>query len=281
MKKIIYLISISLVFFAMSCEEFTDDYILDGERVTAFVDFNSYDSYDGSIVNEGADTSWFRINAPAFVLEATTINLTFGGDAVYGTDFVVVSYTGDNRDYPTISNASASGFTITISIDHSFEDADQNIFGIVPLTDDASDGDKSLTISISNASTESGMSLRTSRIEGQNSFTLTLKDIDCPSDLAGTYTAVFAGDMGAGSLTMEVFAEEGNGNYSVADFTAGAFGVAIPGIFKDACGNISGESSDYPGFSISGTADEANGTISLSCSYDGGPYYWTIEMTKQ
>lgn len=138
MKNIFYIIAIfSLITY--SCEDF-DEYAL--QDLPGYVAFNApgeTSTIAAADVDENAGSVTFNIEVPTGTLSDITVSFSFGGSAVFGTDF-------------TVASSSSSGGTIIL--DHDAGDVinfDNVDLVITILTDGVVDGDKTLTITLTDA----------------------------------------------------------------------------------------------------------------------------------
>lgn len=170
MKKI-YAIILSLGVL-MSC----DDYDLEDQGfilqdLPGYVAFNapgtSVNLSDVSVAEDDGSAS-FEVENPTGSLSDITVSYTLSGSAVFGVDY-------------TIAGASASGGQVLLPIN----DGDVNtlIHGdieITLLTDDVVDGDKTLTITLTNAVNESGETFAVGRggLDILRNATVIISDID-------------------------------------------------------------------------------------------------------
>lgn len=266
-----------------SCETEYDllDQGFDLDELPAYVAFDA----PGNTINLDAESATegdevvFTIENPTGTLSDITVNYEFGGSAEFGTDFMV-------------EGASASGGSIVLDHDpRDFQFLDNVDLVVNLLTDGVTDGDKSLTITLVSAVNAEGSSLAVGR--GGTDFlktaTINISDADCASDLAGNYLFDITGDLGeAEGLPAVITEADGNGNYVIDDFAAGAFGEAVPYEFSVACGVVSGPAmstiSEGVSATITGTADEEAKTIVMNvvlncCGGEGSEY--TLNLTRQ
>ncbi|MBN1925652.1 MAG: hypothetical protein JW798_07450 [Prolixibacteraceae bacterium] len=280
MKTTKYLILISFaVLSLLGCEEYVDERIDFSNQYGPFVAYHDYDVYKLVEVTENDDAVNYRVNVSPDLYEDVIVKFKMEGDAVYGTDFMVTEHVDEDENVAfTVSNASDNGFELTIPYDIDWSDADRSFFEIQPLTDGISDGNKQLDIIMESAETSSGVVLHTGRIDEQDTITIIFSDVDCPSDLGGTYTATFGGFLD-GIVTDLVLTEQAiNGVYDMDDFAGLAFGEPVPATFNDACGAISGTVQLDTPATIIGIVNE-DGSIDLEVTY--ATYFWTIHLVKQ
>ncbi len=99
---------------------------------------------DDEMTTEDGGTVSFKIECPTGTLSDITVNYSFGGDAVFGTDF-------------TVAGATASGGSAVIEHDVNDNLNRDNVdLDIELLTDGVQDGLKTLTITLTSASNAEG-----------------------------------------------------------------------------------------------------------------------------
>ena len=138
MKNIFYIIVIfSLITY--SCEDFDEFALQDLPGYVAFNAPGETSTVADANVDENAGSVTFNIEAPTGTLSNITVSFSFGGSAIFGTDF-------------TVASSSASGGTIILDHDPSdVNDFDNVDLVITILTDGIADGDKTLTITLADA----------------------------------------------------------------------------------------------------------------------------------
>lgn len=143
-----YSIFVFCILFAFSCgNDFVLEDYYDLEQLPGYVAFNGDGTsvkLDDEMTTEDGGTVTFEIEVPTGTLSDVTVTYSFGGDAVFGTDF-------------NVEGASASGGTAIIK--HDVNDnlnRDHADLDIELLTDGVQDGQKTLTITLETASNAAG-----------------------------------------------------------------------------------------------------------------------------
>jgi|GEM_PF-2298346 len=249
----------------------------------AYVAFNAPGEnaiMDDIEVDENAGSVSLNIEAPTGTLSDITVDYTFGGDAVFGTDF-------------DVSGATANGGSIVLKVDPTdVQDFDNVDLDIDILTDGATDGDKTLTVTIVGGVNADGDMFVGGR--GGTDFlktaTIKIADVDCASDLTGTYSTLTDGTSGTAFPYTVTITESAtvNGEYTFSDITGGLYAIGYsaadqPAIVNDNCGVLS--LVDQPDtvfgndlFNGTGTVN-ADGTLTLTWSNGFGDF-GTTTFTK-
>ena len=168
MKKILNIIAICLIL--LSCEDFDfADQGFDLEQLPGYV---AYATSGGTVeapvkdVTEATASTSFRVENATGSSTDITFSFSFGGDAVFGTDF-------------NVANSTATGGTLIIKNntkdvnDYNFADLKVNI-----LTDGVTDGLKTLTITLISATDGDGNSITVGRGNYMKVATVNITDID-------------------------------------------------------------------------------------------------------
>lgn len=147
MKKLFYILTFTS-FLLYSCEDFdladNDIALQDLPGYVAFNGSGESATIDDVNVAEGDPDVSFNIEVPTGTLSDITVDFSFGGTAVFGTDF-------------SVANSSAGGGSITLPHNPSdVEDFDNVDLVISILTDGVADGDKTLTITLTGATGDDG-----------------------------------------------------------------------------------------------------------------------------
>lgn len=171
MKKLFYILTIASVTM-YSCDDFElADSDIALQELPGYVAFNG-SGEDATLADIGSaeDEGDVAINieVPTGTLSDINVDFSFGGTAVFGTDF-------------TVSNSSASGGSIVLAHNPSdVEDYDNVDIVATMLTDGVADGDKTLTITLTGASGTDGTVFAVGR--GGTDFlktaTVNISDID-------------------------------------------------------------------------------------------------------
>ena len=174
MKHYIKFLIILGIFSLAACEDFDlEDQGIVLEDLPGYVAFNG----DGSSINldtldvnedAGLDDDAFNIENPTGTLSDITVSFEFSGTAVFGTDF-------------TVPNSTAAGGTIILDNDVSDVNFFNNVdFPITFLTDNAQDGEKILTITLTSAVNMDGDTFEVGRggTETLRSATVRISDVD-------------------------------------------------------------------------------------------------------
>lgn len=202
-----------------------------------------------------------------------TVNYNFSGSAAFGADF-------------TIDGASATGGTITLPYDAQSTEITTADLMVTLLQDGITDGDKSVTFNLTDASASDGSPVEAGQAGMFKEITLNIADVDCASDLAGIYNYVASGAFEGATGVVEITKLEGAANYAISDFAAAAFGDPVPYEFASACGGIIAPAASVISegimATITGTADEETKEIVLNvtlncCGAEG--LTWTLTLT--
>lgn len=265
------------------CEDITNPVEEFGQLADPYVRFET-----SQAVGTPASTNLVILQLPTRVTEDVTVTYSFGGDAVFGEDFVVVDADGNVRN-----DVTAAGGTAVIPYDSSqTQFARDTIFIFVPF--DATDG-RTLEVEIESAVTESGVAIETGYIERFRVFDLSIEGfVDIPT---GTYSAARSGDFGDGSGTVTITkpAEPTEVDGTPYDFLlsdvqgdAGVFGVPIPWAFSVTSGGTVILPSRAAGIGVTadvvGEFDFSTNTLELDLELTccGAPGFgWSLEAVRQ
>jgi len=226
---------------------------------------------------------------PTRVEEDVEIDFTFGGDAVFGEDFVVVDADGNPR-----TDITAAGGTATIEFD-----PEQTLFGrdtlrvFVPF--DATDG-RTLEVEITAARAESGRAIETGFIDRFRTAQLAIEGfVDIPF---GTYVGTRTGDFGSGNAQVTITKPAtpitaGGETFLLllSDYSgdAGIFGIPIPWALSVTSGGTVLASSASPQFGtvtsdVVGTFNFDTNTLTLdvelTCCGAAG-FGWRLRVSRQ
>lgn len=212
--------------------------------------------------------------------EDVTINYTFGGDAVFGDDFVVTDASGT-----PLPDVTASGGSITIEANPEAEAPEDTIYLSVPT--DATVGAQA-TVQIASATLASGEDAIVGRLGDFTTFTLTITAIP-----TGTYTGQLTGDLGTGTVSIEITVDPVTVDGTEYEFRMNDFAVNIFGEPIDWAFNVLGDgtvefSPSSPSFNvtaiITGSYDFNTSTLSfdteLTCC-GGSGLMWTQVVTLE
>jgi len=226
MKKLIYILFASVMILTGCSEDFElndndldlNVQLLEGEYV-AF----SADGANTTVAPEDAkegETVELNIEIPTGSESDVTVNFTFGGTAVYGTDF-------------TVPGGSGAGGSVVIVPDDGGGTAniiDNADIVVTLLTDDTQDGNKTLEVILASASNGDGEVLvgrgGTDILKSQ---TVNISDVDC-GDVAGLYDVtgdILVDDFGSGpyAYTDRIALADCSveGEYAISDITGGLY----------------------------------------------------------
>lgn len=238
-----------------------------------------------------ASTNLVIFQLPTRVTEDVTVTFSFGGDAVFGEDFLVVDAAGNVR-----TDVTASGGTAVIPYDTTQTAfARDTVFIFVPF--DASDG-RTLEIEIEGAVTESGVAIETGYIDAFRIFNLSIEGFVAVP--AGSYAATrtspnFGPAAGTVTITQAPTEVEGTTyDFVISDVQgnpAGIFGIPIPWAFSvTSGGTVIAASTDPEGFGVvgevTGSYDFGSNTLSLHmvldcCGVAGLGWNWDVDAVLQ
>lgn len=157
----------AVVFFTACGNDFETEEFYDLEELPGYVSFvdgtTNNATIDTAFVAEDAGSVTFTIATPTGTLSDINITYDISGSAVAGTDY-------------NIANAGS----ITLATDpEDFQDRDQVDLAIEILTDDVTDGEKTLTITLTGASNSEGsMAVGRGGTDFLKSATVVIGDID-------------------------------------------------------------------------------------------------------
>lgn len=293
MKKISYILFSILItgFYACETDYDAEDQGVILEELPKYVVFsvpgvvNTIDAVDVSEADGDTDDS-INVEIPGGTVSDVTVNYTFGGTAVFGTDF-------------TIAGATSTGGSVTIEYNNT-----PNIDGlafnsdivVTLLKDDVQDGNKTLIITLTDASNDEGsIAVGRGGTDALKSVTINISDVDC-GDVAGVYDVVgtiLVDDFGSGpySYTDQIALTDCSveGEYTISDITGGLYTNAYadayaavtggasativfdptidgPVTWEDVSDEFDGEIIEDPLSATSSNYDATTGTISI---------YWT------
>jgi len=232
--------------------------LLDGKYV-AFSADGANTSIDPEDAKEGESVE-LNVEIPTGTTSDVTVNFTFGGTAVYGTDF-------------TVPGGSSAGGTVVIVPDDGGGTANiiDNVDIVVTLlTDDNQDGNKTLEVILASASNAEGtVNVGRGGTDLLKSQTVNIADVDC-GNVAGLYNVtgtILVDDFGSGPYAYDdriALADcSVEGEYSISDITGGlytndyatAYGVAPAGAVIEFDSTVDGP------VTWSGVSDQFGGDV--------------------
>ncbi len=248
--------------FAVSCEEVDETFDIEGTAGNPYV--RILPNADTVVVNEGG-TYALILTVSHSVRENVSVNydLTLMNGAELGEDIVLANNSGN------------SGVLVIPHLSETTVTDRDTLFFRFP-TDGVPDGDKRVRFEITGASTASDQAIDFGA-PGQKKFIyFKIIDVDCPSDLDGTYNSgnnCFAGDA---SIPTWVKVPDTNADYQVSDFTGGYYAFAgvpqIPALITEACGSVAAEDFAFSVLrftNMSGVVNQ-NGSITLKWTESTG-----------
>lgn len=239
-----------------ACEDITNPIEEFGALEDPFVRFES-----ATTVGTPGSTQAVVVELPTRVEEDVTVEVAFGGDAVFGEDYVIVDSEGDARD-----DVSAGGATLNIPFDFNQNTTLSSDTLLVFVPFDATDG-AVLDIQIVSATAESGRVLETGFIEQFQSHRFSVEGFVTEGVATGAYAGAWEGDLGSGDVSATitqpatpVTIEGVEYSFVLDDFAEGAFGIAVPWAFNvTSGGTVIFSPTDAAGFGV---------TSDLEGSYD-------------
>ena len=283
MKKIQYISLISMVLLFARCSFDTfEDQITDVELLPTFVRFdpNVSDGDTIQLVENGATV--VELENPTNFQGGVTVNFTFSGSAIFGTDFMIEGENGT-----ALAGITAGGGSILVPDEPdslgSFNDVQFNIIG---LNDGVVDGAKTLIITLTSATAEDGSPAGAGQGPNFNTVLINFADNDFPINLPGNYNfAVDAGsDFGAGNTGSVTITEDAGGtSFTISDIGFGIFTGAVPYTLELTGPSISSPTTD-PVIVETSSSVAADGVITLNvilncCGVEGSVY--TTVLTPQ
>jgi hypothetical protein len=252
----------SCALFLTGCDQtFKDDkYDIGATAQPAFVRFTNPNSSNNIYTRSEGDKVVLAVYASYGVAEDIVVTYTFSGSAVYGTDFVV-------------EGASASGGSLTIPYNVGVASRGGAEFEVDLLRDNTTDGDKELVIRLVSATTASGKQLGVGQGPAFVESKITIKDTDCPSNMAGNFlmTNDFCEPAPIGATITRVPGT--NNQYIISDMSGNFINACTPneGFFieftlTESCGSIRPSKQTVFGVEfevISGTWNERTGVLTL------------------
>jgi len=271
------LLLIVLLFVLYSCHS---DPFVDEETLTALEQGPSFVRFDNGLdevinVNETDGPQALRLEYLFPVASDITVTYTFEGSAEFGVDF-------------SVDGASSSGGNIDLVHDASSTQISFVDIVVDVLMDGVTDGDKTLIVTIADASAADGTAVVAGQGNLFKAITINIADADCSSDLAGVYNYTGSGFLDGAAGTVEIMAQGTNGNYVISDFAGLAFGDPAPYEFSVVCGIISAPAASLinEGFAatIIGSANEDTKEIQLNvvlncCGGEG--LVWGLNLTPR
>jgi hypothetical protein len=239
-------------------------------------------------ISEGASQEVF-VESPTTDLSGATVSYSISGSAVFGEDY-------------TIDGASPSGGTISIRSSGDVTVRVRGGINIVAIDDGTADGDKSLVLTLTDATDADGGDVAIGR-GGQDflrTAEFTIVDIQCPTELAGDYNAVAVytshrlldSAMVDTIMSTVTLASTSEFAYSVSDLSGGLYasdgeyGVnfgtdGLSGVIIDDCGSISldGELTDFSGQMMALTGSSTDGVVTLELAGADNGESWVLTLT--
>jgi hypothetical protein len=226
MKKLIYILFASVIILTGCSEDFElndndqdlNVQLLEGKYV-AFSASGANTTIDPENVKEG-ETAELNVEIPTGTTSDVTVNFTFGGTAVYGTDFTV----------PGGSSAGGSVVIVPAPGEDTSNVIDNTDIVVTLLTDDTQDGNKTLEVILASASNAEG-SINVGRggTDLLKSQTVNISDVDCGA-VAGLYDVtgtILVDDFGSGpyAYTDRIALSDCSveGEYAISDITGGLY----------------------------------------------------------
>lgn len=279
MKNYIILIVI-LSFLIASCDE--DDERLDFLDSSEYrVDeFYAWESGDTVKVTEGSSGIISLSSIWTLSTDPTYVEIEISGDAAseIGDDISVSNVTeiGDGPE-GNIDSVYFDNGVIYARIDNADTLSSTPLDLQISVAEDGvTDGDKYLTFTLKSVMRD-GVSLGVGDNNGERvSMEVVIVDVDCPSELAGAYTAGNS-CYDTDSSTPDLVETTSNGIYNISDFTGGFYAFAgapeIAAVMKDACGNLSID--DFVAYGVlefenMTGVDNGEGTLSITWTEASG-----------
>lgn len=225
-NNIIGTLAVAAAVVMVGCEDVTNPIEEFGEFAPAWVGFEAPRAVNGS---HGTYTPVVYGALTTRPEEDVEIDITFGGDAVFGEDFVIV----DEPNGSPRSEFSAEGGTVALDSDPSREGPTDTLWVYVP--EDAAVGSQ-VEIQMEEARTVTGETITVGYTGDFSTFELTV--IPGPADIPeGTYSGVVDGDFGAAAPVVTVTEQPTTiggteYRYRISDFAYGLFGAPIPWNFN-------------------------------------------------
>lgn len=272
-----------------ACEDITNPIEEFGTLEDPFVRFQS-----AKTVGTPGSTQAVVVELPTRVEEDVTVDVAFGGDAVFGDDYVIVDSEGNAR-----GDVSAEGATLSIPFDFNQNTmlSSDTLLVFVPF--DATDG-AVLDVQIESATTESGRVLKTGFVEQFQSHEFSIEGFVTAGVATGAYAGAWAGDLGSGDVSATisqpatpVTIEGVEYSFLIDDYAEGAFGAAVPWAFNvTSGGTVIFSPTDAAGFGVTSDVegsysfdtDNLSFEVLLTCC-DGADgeagLSWAYDITAQ
>lgn len=212
---------------AAGCQDITNPVEEFGTLADPYVRFE-----DDAAIGTPGSLNLVIFQLPTRVEEDVTVEYSFGGDAVFGEDYQIVTADGTVRD-----DVTADGGTAVIPYDTgetSF--ARDTVYVFVPF--EATDG-RTLQVEIASATSESGTALETGYIDDYRLFTLAIEGFVEIAE--GSYTGQRTGDFGEAAADVTITSPDepivvdgAPFSYELSDYTGDGtlFGAPIPWAFS-------------------------------------------------
>lgn len=257
------------------CENVSDPIDISSTAKPSYVELQD----TSSTVLEG-DTLDVVFELPVAIGENVDVTFSISGTATYGTDWKT-----DNSD------VSADGGTVTIEYVDSTTSNDEYALEVIFPKDGEKDGEKTLTVTLESAVSESGEELMVGQGPNEKVQNISIQDFDQVIEIqTGTYNFDLASEsLGTNSGTMEiteladpVVSGGTEYPYQISDAGGGLFSSAAPHAFSVVGTGVVIAPQQYQSFIIeSGSYNEETGQITMTINYQSGTYYWTITLTPQ
>ncbi|OHX66818.1 hypothetical protein [Flammeovirga pacifica] len=302
MKRLLYIVIVSISLSFQGCELY-DTYAdeVNAEFIGSTVSFETATTIPDSVRENSIPLS-LEVEMPYAIQTSRGVEVTyeFEGDATFGTDFTAKAIEKNDANSSAVVEkfATANGGTFIIknrekTQDESGEQSFTNTrntatIEISPLVVQGVDkpNGKTLNVVLTKAKNLDDNTVVTVGQGGiKKEYNLLIRDIHCPSDLDGTYSAQITKDEGivdVPDVTITKTADSSNpdniwGLYEISN-VAGDL-QDIPFQIIDQCGEFLGPSDDY--ITISGTTS-SDGKISLDVLFSDGitTRQWTLFLTK-
>jgi hypothetical protein len=212
--------------------------------------------------------------------EDVEIDITFGGDAVFGEDYVIV----DGPNGAPRTDLSAAGGTLMLDADPSREGPQDTLWVFVPTTAEVG---SVVEIEMADARTVTGAPITVGYIGQFTAFEITV--VPAPAEIPeGTYSGALSGGL-TGATTVQISESDGDFDYEISDIAAGAFGPEVAwefSVLSDGTTQWSATPRDFTlaalGMTggITGTFDFETNTLTWNVQYTDS-FAWSGAATLQ
>ena len=269
---------------AVGCQDITNPVEEFGEFAPAWVGFEAPRAVNGS---HGSHVPVIYGALTTRPEEDVTIEMSFGGQGVYGTEFTAVDGAGSTTPHPDFS---AAGGTVTLPADPTRDEPLDTLW--LYVFEEATVGNV-LEVNIDTASTVGGDPITVGYQGDFDTFQVTF--VPAPAQVpTGTYAGTLTGDLGEGDISIEVADAPATVSgteyrYRMSDFAALAFGDPIPwsfNVFSDGSVEFAPNATGIPSVTadITGSYDLDTNTLSfdvtLTCCGAAG-LQWSHVVTAQ